>query len=147
MGPLRRMAARLSRHRSGDEDDGATSDPRHHRVLIIGGGNAGISLAARLHRYGIRDIAVVEPSDRHLYQPLFSHIAGGTAAQSEAIRPQASVIPAGVTWVQDAAVDVQPASNTVRLASGDVHGYDQLVVCPGIQKDWYAVPGLAEAMQ
>lgn len=118
----------------------------HHQIVIIGGGNAGISLAARLRRYGAKDIAVLEPSSDHLYQPLFSHIAGGTAQAAEAIRPQRSVIPRGVTWVQDAAVDVDAAHNTVLLASGARLGYDQLVVCPGIQKDWNAVPGLADAM-
>ncbi|MBG6179665.1 NAD(P)/FAD-dependent oxidoreductase [Arthrobacter sp. CAN_A1] len=118
----------------------------HHQVVVIGGGNAGISLAARLRRYGAKDIAVVEPSSDHLYQPLFSHIAGGTAEVAEAIRPQASVIPRGVTWIQDAAVDVDGGLNAVRLASGATVRYDQLVVCPGIQKDWDAVPGLADAM-
>jgi NADH dehydrogenase FAD-containing subunit len=54
--------------------------------VIIGGGNAGISLAARLQRYGVKDVAVIEPRDHHLYQPLFSHIAGGRAR------------PAGTAW-------------------------------------------------
>ncbi|MHA7155639.1 NAD(P)/FAD-dependent oxidoreductase [Arthrobacter sp. TMN-50] len=118
----------------------------HHQIVVIGGGNAGISLAARLRRYGAKDIAVVEPSADHLYQPLFSHIAGGTAEASEAIRPQASVIPRGVQWIKDAAVDVDAAQHTVHLASGTWVRYDQLVVCPGIQKNWDAVPGLADAM-
>ena len=107
----------------------------HHQVVVIGGGNAGISLAARLRRYGAKDIAVVEPSSDHLYQPLFSHIAGGTAEVAEAIRPQSSVIPRGVTWIQDAAVHVDAVLSAVRLASGATVRYDQLVVCPGIQKD------------
>ena len=126
----------------------AASDvtPTRHQIVIIGGGNAGISLAARLRRYGAKGIAVVEPSARHLYQPLFSHIAGGTAEAPEAIRPQASVIPRGVTWIQDAVVDIDAGQNTLHLASGGQIRYDQLVVCPGIQKDWGAVPGLADAM-
>lgn len=117
-----------------------------HEVLIIGGGNAGISLAARLHRYGVKDVAVIEPKDHHLYQPLFSHIAGGRAQAGEAIRTQESVTPKGVTWIHDAAADVDPEANTVTLASGAVVGYGQLVVCPGLQFDWAAVPGLAEAV-
>ncbi|WP_028279221.1 FAD/NAD(P)-binding oxidoreductase [Arthrobacter sp. H5] len=119
---------------------------RYHHVVIIGGGNAGISLAARLRRYGVNNIAVVEPSERHLYQPLFSHIAGGTAEPEEAVRPQSSVIPRGVTWIKDSVVEVQPLSNTVLLQSGGRVGYGQVVVCPGIQKNWDAVPGLREAM-
>ena len=119
---------------------------QHHEVLIIGGGNAGISLAARLHRYGVKDVAVVEPSDNHLYQPLFSHIAGGRATASEATRPQRSVMPRGVTWIQDGAVDIDPAGNTVSLASGSQLRYGHLVVCPGLQLDWDKIPGLAEAV-
>ncbi|MGX5714977.1 NAD(P)/FAD-dependent oxidoreductase [Arthrobacter sp. MAHUQ-56] len=117
-----------------------------HEVLIIGGGNAGISLAARLQRYGVKDVAVIEPKDHHLYQPLFSHIAGGRAQAREAIRTQESVTPKGVTWIHDAAADIDPEANTVTLASGTTVGYGQLVVCPGLQFDWAAVPGLAEAV-
>ena len=118
----------------------------HHDVVIIGGGNAGISLAGRLRRYGVRDVAVVEPSDRHLYQPFFSHIAGGTAPAAMAVRPQSEVIPRGVSWLHDAAVGIELESNEVVLASGAHVSYGHVVVCPGIQRDWHAVPGLAEAM-
>lgn len=117
-----------------------------HEVLIIGGGNAGVSLAARLKRYGVKDIGLVEPKDHHLYQPLFSHIAGGRAKASEAIRPQGSVMPHGVEWIRDSVEDIDPAGNTVALASGRELGFGQLVVCPGLQLDWDKVPGLAEAV-
>ncbi|MET1085698.1 MAG: FAD/NAD(P)-binding oxidoreductase [Arthrobacter sp.] len=117
-----------------------------HEVVIIGGGNAGISLAARLERYGVKDVAVVEPRDHHLYQPLSSHIAGGRASATEAIRPQEQLIPDRVTWIRDAATGVDTDSNTVTLESGGTVAYGQLVVCPGLQYDWDAVPGLAEAV-
>lgn len=117
-----------------------------HEVVIIGGGNAGISLAARLQRYGVKDVAVIEPKDHHLYQPLFSHIAGGRAQAQEAIRSQESVTPQGVTWIHDAAAGIDAAANTITLASGSTVAYGQLVVCPGLQYDWDAVPGLAEAV-
>ena len=45
-------------------------DRDHHKVLIIGGGTAGISVAARLGRAGTDGIAIVEPSSQHYYQPL-----------------------------------------------------------------------------
>jgi sulfide:quinone oxidoreductase len=117
-----------------------------HEVLIIGGGNAGVSLAARLQRYGVKDVALIEPKDHHLYQPLFSHIAGGRASAKEAVRSQESVTPKGVTWIRDHAVDVDAKANTVTLASGSTVAYGQLVVCPGLQYDWDAVPGLAAAV-
>jgi sulfide:quinone oxidoreductase len=124
----------------------ADQAPEHHRVVIIGGGNAGLSVAGRLRREGLDDIVVVEPREQHVYQPLLSHIAGGTARASLATRPQAAVTPRGIRWVQDHATDVRPDCDSVQLGSGRTLGYDQLVVCPGIQKDWNSVPGLADAM-
>jgi sulfide:quinone oxidoreductase len=118
----------------------------HHDVLVIGGGNAGLSVAGRLRRLGVSDVAVIEPRDTHYYQPMFSHVAGGTARASQATRPQGSVTPKGVTWIQDRVARIDPDAKTVTLASGRSVGYGQLIVCPGIQKDWDAVPGLADAM-
>lgn len=118
----------------------------HHRVVVIGGGNAGISVAARLQRRGVEDIAIVEPRDVHEYKPLFSHVAGGTARISETTRPQQSVMPRGVTWVRDAVVSLDPHRSAVQLAAGGELTYDHVIVCPGMQKDWSSVPGLAETI-
>lgn len=118
----------------------------HHQVLVIGGGNAGISLAARLRRWGVRDIAIIEPRPQHYFQPLFSHIGAGAARMAEAIRPQVDVMPRGVEWIRGRAADIRPEENAVVLDSGWRVGYGHLVVCPGLQLDWDAVPGLAAAM-
>ena len=119
---------------------------RAHQVVVVGGGNGGLSVAGRLRRAGMTDIAVVEPSQTHYYKPLFSHIAGGTARASEAVRPQADVMPDGVKWIPDAVNAVDPQNRRVHLASGDTLRYDQLILSPGIRNDWDAVPGLDEAM-
>lgn len=119
---------------------------RQHDVVIIGGGNGGVSLAARLQRYGVQDIALIEPKEHHLYQPLFSHIAGGRARVKEAVRSQESVTPKGVAWIKDKAVGVEAKANSVTLASGATVSYGHLVVCPGLQYNWDAVPGLGEAV-
>lgn len=47
----------------------------HHQVVIVGGGTAGISVAARLRHAGIRDIGLIDPATTHYYQPLWN--AGG----------------------------------------------------------------------
>jgi sulfide:quinone oxidoreductase len=125
---------------------GSSTDTRHHDVLIIGGGNAGLSVAGRLRRYGVEDVAVVEPREDHLYQPMFSHVAGGTARAHIATRPQGSVTPKGVRWIKGRVETIDPEAKTVTLATGGRVSYGQLVVCPGIQKDWDAVEGLREAM-
>ncbi|MCU1572879.1 MAG: pyridine nucleotide-disulfide oxidoreductase [Micrococcaceae bacterium] len=145
---IRQRLLRSSRHdRAAIWANEPVGGEERHEVVILGGGNAGVSLAGRLARYGIRDVTVVEPKERHLYQPFFSHIAGGTADPALAVRAQAEVMPDGVLWIRDAAVDVQPGRKVVVLASGRRVRYGQLVVCPGLRLDWDAVPGLAEAIQ
>ncbi|WP_051526127.1 MULTISPECIES: FAD-dependent oxidoreductase [Microbacterium] len=89
-------------------DDSGTTPARRVNVVVIGGGNGGLSVAGRLRRAGVTDIVVVEPQTDHYYKPLFSHVAGGTARASEAVRPQADVTPRGVEWVQDAVASVLP---------------------------------------
>lgn len=125
-----------------------TMEPRDEvSVLVIGGGNAGLSVAGRLLADGATDVAIIEPRDEHHYKPLFSYVAGGTARASEARRSQRSLTPRGARWVRDSVVAVDPERRTVDLASGSTIAYEHLVVCPGIQYDWDAVPGLAAAIE
>jgi len=118
----------------------------HHKILILGGGNAGLSVASRLRRAGQDDIGIVEPSERHYYQPLWTLVGGGRAAQAKSVRPQSTVMPRGAAWIKDAALDIDPEARIVTLASGAEVSYDHLVVCPGIQLDWDRVPGMTAAL-
>lgn len=121
-------------------------DMTNPRIVVIGGGNAGLSVAGRLHRAGLADITVVEPRTLHVFAPLQSHIAGGAARASEAARPQADVIPPGVRWLRDEVFTVDADTRRVHLVSGGRVDYDQLVVCAGMRMAWEQVPGLPEAM-
>ncbi len=117
----------------------------HHEVLIVGGGNAGISLGARLLRQGASDVAIVESQDVHRYRPLLSYVGAGEARMSSLERPMADIVPDGCTWVRDRVVSVDGAASTVTTRDGrTLHG-STLVLCPGMQEDWDATPGLREA--
>jgi NADH:ubiquinone reductase (H+-translocating) len=63
------------------------SDNRPHRIVIVGGGAAGLELATRLgDRFGKRrlaDIALVERSRTHLWKPLLHSVAAGSMDPSE----------------------------------------------------------------
>ncbi|WP_199421824.1 NAD(P)/FAD-dependent oxidoreductase [Actinotalea solisilvae] len=118
----------------------------HHDVLVVGGGNAGISLAARLRRDGCRDVAVVDPRRVHHYRPLLSYVASGMATLDDLRRPQADVVPEGVPWYPDHVVAVDAARSVVRLAGGLELTYGDLALCPGSEVDWDAVPGAEQAM-
>ena len=115
----------------------------HFQILIIGGGNAGIALAAQLHRKdGKLDIAIVEPSKKHHYQPAWTLVGGGVYGHASTERSEASVMPPKVEWIHDAAASFEPENNTLVTASGKRCTYDFLVVAPGIQLDWEKIKGL-----
>ena len=116
-----------------------------HDVLIVGGGNAGISLAAKLLRDGVRDVALVESEAVHRYRPLLNYVGAGEASMEDLERPAASVVPDGCTWIEDRVVAVDPDGPSVRTAQGRQIGCSRLVVCPGLEEDWDATPGLEDA--
>ena len=121
------------------------STTTHHRVVLVGGGTAGISVAARLLKGGVDDVAVIDPAEVHYYQPLWTLVGGGCAKAETSVRPQAKVMPKGATWIRDAVVSFDPDNNTVETSGGSTIGYDVLVVCPGIQLDWDKIDGLVAA--
>ena len=50
----------------------------HHQVLIVGGGSAGITVAAILKRRApVIDVAIIEPSPDHYYQPALTLVGAG----------------------------------------------------------------------
>lgn len=123
------------------------SSDSHRPVLILGGGTAGITVAARLRRADPRlQVTVVEPSDVHYYQPLWTLVGAGVFPKEASCRPEADVIPPGVTWLKDAAREVHPEQKLVRTAAGQELHYDWLVVAVGIRILWDRIPGLTEAI-
>ncbi|WP_336922418.1 FAD/NAD(P)-binding oxidoreductase [Aquipuribacter sp. SD81] len=124
----------------------APHDPHRTDVLVVGGGNAGISLAARLLRTGTaRDVALVEPSPVHRYRPLLNYVGGGEATTADLERPMVDVVPDGVRWVRDAVDGVDLDARTVTTRRGRTLAWSRLVLCPGLDEDWAATPGLQDA--
>ena len=116
-----------------------------HQILIIGGGNAGISVAAQLLRKNSSlDISIVEPSEKHYYQPAWTLVGGGEFDINDTVREEQSVMPNGVHWIKDYCESFQPEENQVTLKSGKNITYDYLIVAPGIQVNWSAIKGLKE---
>lgn len=113
------------------------------RVVIVGGGSGGISVAARLARSGGGlSVTVIDPAQTHDYQPLLTLVGAGVLPREDVRRAEASVIPSGVEWVQEAVAEFDPDHNTVTTSAGKTVAYDVLVVAAGIQLDWGKVKGL-----
>lgn len=114
----------------------------HHSVLIVGGGTGGLSVAARLRNGPQLDVAIVEPSDKHYYQPLWTLVGGGVFNKETTVRNEADYIPDGATWIRDRVTQFEPQKNAIVTAGGRRITYDQLVVALGIQLDWHKIRGL-----
>ncbi len=120
---------------------------RHHRVLILGGGSGGISVAARLRRADASlDIGLVEPSETHDYQPLWTLVGAGVFPQEASRRREADFVPTNVDWIRERVASIDPEGKVVTTSGGLRVTYDYLVVALGIQINWSSVPGLAEGI-
>ena len=74
----------------------------HHKIVIVGGGTAGITVASRIiNEEPEADVAVIEPSEKHYYQPLWTLIGGGVFPKEESERTEAEVMPNEATWIKD----------------------------------------------
>lgn len=118
-----------------------------HDILILGGGNAGISLAGRLRRLGFEDVAVVDPGPVHRYRPLLNYVAGGQADMGRLTTSMASVIPDGCAWLARRAVSIDADAGAVALEDGARVAYGDLVVATGLVPELATVRGLEEAMR
>lgn len=121
----------------------------HYTVAIVGAGSAGISVAARLIRGASKlqgQIVIIDPATKHYYQPLWTLVGGGAAKKEVTERDQASLIPAGVDWLQESVERFHPEANSLLTAEGTQIGYDYLVVAAGIQIDWDGIKGLKESI-
>ena len=122
------------------------NDKLHHRVVVVGGGAAGLAVAARLRHAGVEDVAILEPSEQHYYQPFWTFVGGGVVDRKDSVRPMASLIPKGAVWIKDAAESFDPENNALSTLGGKTIGYEYLVVCPGLRIDWDKIAGLADAL-
>ncbi|KAG2204703.1 hypothetical protein INT47_011999 [Mucor saturninus] len=125
----------------------AAKPDQKFKVVVVGGGPGGLSVSSTVSQLlGKNQVAVIEPSSKHYYQPLWTYVGGGLKNFNESVKPMAEVMPSDAEWIQDKVTEFDPDNNTVKLADGQVVGYDYLVVAAGIQINWDKVKGLKQAL-
>lgn len=116
---------------------------KFHQIVVVGGGTAGISVAAQLKKQSnILDVAVVDPAKKHYYQPLWTLVGAGVFDKKESEREEADLIPKGVKWYKEHAAEFHPADNSIMTTEGTEIHYNYLIICPGLQLDWDKIEGL-----
>lgn len=131
-----------------------------HRVLIVGGGAAGLELATRLgHKFGKRrraSITLVDRTRTHVWKPLLHEVASGSLSQeTDSVEYIAHARRHHYRYRIGAAVGINRSRRQVFIApSFDEHGeqiipprvlgYDTLVIAVGSVCNDFGTPGAAQ---
>lgn len=119
----------------------------HYQILIIGGGTGGIMTASHLLKKDTTlDIAIIEPSATHYYQPAWTLVGAGSYNFEKTARPMASLIPNGVTWIHGHAISINPEHHSVEIHDHTFYTYDYLVIATGLVMEPTLIEGLQEAL-
>ncbi|MFO8156246.1 MAG: NAD(P)/FAD-dependent oxidoreductase [Pseudomonadota bacterium] len=109
------------------------------RIVIVGGGAGGLTVAARLsHLLAGARITLLEPNETHHYQPGYTLVGTGIYDKDEVLAETGEYVPGGVEWVRSGAAGFDPEASTVTTTAGDTLEYDYLVVATGceLRFDW-----------
>lgn len=116
------------------------------RVVVVGGGFGGATAARTLKRLqpGL-SVTLVEPNPVYTSCPFSNSVLAGLREMPQQQFGYDAVKAAGVTVAPTSATAVDAAGRTVTVADGTKLAWDRLVLSPGIDFDWGAIPGYDEA--
>lgn len=119
------------------------------RILIVGAGTAGLTVAAQLvNKLGSNvEITIFDPQETHYYQPLWTLVGAGVFNFEQSAKPNQDYIPEGVNWIKQKVMSFQPEEKTLTTEDGTVWGYEYLIVASGIQLDWHKIKGMPQALK
>ncbi|KAJ6502589.1 FAD/NAD(P)-binding domain-containing protein [Mycena sanguinolenta] len=146
--------AMLSRQLGARLASSATSDASKFKVLVVGAGSGGLSVAHQIYNrfrsagkpLNPGDVGIIDPADNHYYQPGWTLVGAGLKKKTELVKPLASLIPNHITLISDRVQTFSPDSSSVTTASGRSISYESLVVAAGIQINWSNIKGLPQAL-
>ncbi len=114
------------------------------KIVIVGGGLAGVATAARLtNSLSNPDITIIEPNPKSVsYQPGNTLIAAGVYTKNDIMYNTNEYLPKGVKLIADYAVEFDPDNNKLTTKSGEEVSYDFLVIAAGLKLDFGRIKGL-----
>ena len=116
------------------------------RVAVIGGGFGGASCARALRQLDPRlQVTLIEPNRIFTACPFSNEVIGGLRELGQQQFTYDRIAAEGVTVIAQAAAKIDPERRAVELADGNFLTYDRLVLAPGIDMRFDALPGYDEA--
>lgn len=115
------------------------------RVVVVGGGPAGATVAVTLKR-AVPDLGVtlIEPQRRYTTCFYSNHYIAGYKTFNEITHSYLGLTALGIDVVHERAVAIDLANRVVRVEHAGPIAYDRLVVAPGIAFKYGAIEGLSE---
>jgi NADPH-dependent 2,4-dienoyl-CoA reductase/sulfur reductase-like enzyme len=114
------------------------------RVVVIGGGFAGATCARELARVGLRT-TLVEPGASYTACPFSNLVVAGLRDLDAQRFGYDAIRAAGIAIAAQQATRIDAGARRVTLADGATLDYDRLVLAPGIDLNFEALPGYSEA--
>lgn len=113
-----------------------TKSNRH--IVIVGGGFGGITAAKQFKKADV-DLTIIDRSNHHLFQPLLYQVATAALSPGDIAAPIRQLIgqESDVRVLMGEVQNVHPDENKLTLADGRSISYDQLVLAPGAQYNYF----------
>jgi sulfide dehydrogenase [flavocytochrome c] flavoprotein chain len=116
------------------------------RVVVVGGGFGGAGCARALRRIDPKlNVTLIEPNRTFTACPFSNEVIAGLRGLETQQFNYDRISAEGVTVIVQAAIRIDPHAHTVGLADGSSIAYDRLVLAPGIDLRFDALPGYDEA--
>jgi NADH dehydrogenase len=121
-----------------DEVVGLNAPPRRPRVVIVGGGFAGINAAKGLAYLPV-DVTVLDRRNHHLFQPLLYQVALAVLSPAEIAQPIRTILrhQQNAEVLMDEVVGIDVIERRAALASGSQLAYDYLVLATGATHSYF----------
>lgn len=115
------------------------SDILPRKILIIGGGFAGLECAKRLANDERFEVTLVDRTNHHLFQPLLYQVATASLAAPDIARSIRQILAGAknVTVLMDEVTAIDPAAKTATGGSGTTYVFDVLLLCSGARTGYF----------
>ncbi|MEW6619544.1 MAG: FAD/NAD(P)-binding oxidoreductase [bacterium] len=120
------------------------------KVVILGGGSAGVMFANRMRKEFSEDavqMTVIEKSETHIYQPAFTLVVFELDQPENLTKPMKNLFFEGINLITDEATKIEPKENRVMTSKSGEISYDYLVIATGARLIYDEPEGMLKGLE